>query len=306
MNANTTINSDKKLAIQIHGLTKSYGKVRALRGINLDVKQGEIFGFLGPNGAGKTTSIRCMLDMIRPDGGKASLMGINPQADPLAVQAITGYLPGEMQFYENMTAEKQLRFFSDMRSGRTEWSYVLQLAKRLDLDLKQPIKNLSKGNKQKVGVIQALMHHPVLLLLDEPTSGLDPLIQKEVIGLLRETNAGGATIFFSSHILSEVENVAERVAIIRAGEIVEVAETESLTRRRLNRLTISFKRSIDVNDLSRLPGIEVLSQAGQTSVTLQVTGDMEVLVQALGKMPVLNLETENSNLEETFLNYYKN
>jgi ABC-2 type transport system ATP-binding protein len=306
MNANTTIRSDKKLAIQIHGLTKSYGKVRALRGINLDVKQGEIFGFLGPNGAGKTTSIRCMLDMIRPDGGKASLMGINPQADPLAVQAITGYLPGEMQFYENMTAERQLRFFSDMRSGRTEWAYVLQLAKRLDLDLKQPIKNLSKGNKQKVGVIQALMHHPVLLLLDEPTSGLDPLVQKEVIGLLRETNAGGATIFFSSHILSEVENVAERVAIIRAGEIVEVAETESLTRRRLNRLTISFKRSIDVNDLSRLPGIKILSETGQTNVTLQVTGDMEVLVRALGKMPVLNLETESSSLEETFLTYYKN
>jgi ABC-2 type transport system ATP-binding protein len=305
MSSYTTVIPIQELAIQVQGLTKSYGKVQALRGIDLEVKRGEIFGFLGPNGAGKTTTIRCLLDMIRPDGGKAKLMGRDPQADPVIVQALTGYLPGEMQFFDNLTAERQLRFFSDMRNGRSEWSYVRQLAERLDLDLKQQIKNLSKGNKQKVGVIQALMHRPELLLLDEPTSGLDPLRQQEVLSLLRDANSAGATVFFSSHIISEVENVAGRVAIIRSGEIVEVAETENLTHRTLNRLTIRFKKAVDVSELGRLPGVEILSRSGQTGITLQVTGDMEKLVQALGCLPVLDLETERPSLEEVFLTYYK-
>jgi ABC-2 type transport system ATP-binding protein len=293
------------LAIQVQGLTKSYGKVRALRGIDLVVKRGEIFGFLGPNGAGKTTTIRCMLDSIRPDGGKALLLGLDAQADPVAVQACTGYLPGEMQFYDNLSVERQLRFFSDMRDGRVEWGYVRQLAARLDLDLKPQIKNLSKGNKQKIGVIQAMMHRPELLLLDEPTSGLDPLMQQEVLGLLREANAAGATVFFSSHIISEVESVAGRVGIIRAGEIVEVAGTGSLTRRSLNRLTVRFKTPVEAADLGKLPGVEILSRVDGSSVTLQVAGDMESLVQALGRLPILDLETERPSLEEVFLTYYK-
>ncbi len=305
MSSNIQVKSDQDLAIQIHGLTKSYGKVRALRGINLEVKRGEIFGFLGPNGAGKTTTIRCLLDMIRPDGGTASLFGLDPQKDSVAVQALTGYLPGEMQFYDNLTVERQLRFFSDMRNGRAEWGYVHQLTERLNLDLKPQIKNLSKGNKQKVGVIQALMHRPELLLLDEPTSGLDPLMQQEVISLLREANAAGATIFFSSHIMSEVEHVAERVGIIRQGEIVEVAETSILTQRTLNRLTIRFKRAVEVGDLGNLPEVEILSRNGGNSITLQVTGDMEKLIRALGRLPVLDLESERPNLEEIFMTYYQ-
>jgi len=305
MSSNININPEQDLAIQIHGLTKSYGKVHALRGIDLEVKRGEIFGFLGPNGAGKTTTIRCLLDMIRPDGGSASLLGINPQVNPVAAQALTGYLPGEMQFYDNLTVEHQLRFFSDMRNGRAEWGYVCQLAERLDLDLKPQIKNLSKGNKQKIGVIQALMHHPELLLLDEPTSGLDPLMQQEVVGLLREANAAGATIFFSSHIMSEVEHVAERVGIIRKGEIAEVAETSILTQRALNRLTVRFKKAIEVSDLGNLPEVNILSQDGGNSITLQVTGDMEKLIRALGRLPVLDLESERPSLEEVFMTYYK-
>ena len=183
MKAKNTNMPSRELAIQVQGLTKSYGKVHALRGIDLEVKRGEIFGFLGPNGAGKTTTIRCLLDMIRPDGGSASLVGFDPQTDPLSVQTRTGYLPGEMQFFDNLTAERQLRFFSDMRHGHVEWEYVCQLADRLELNLKPQIKNLSKGNKQKIGVIQAFMHRPELLLLDEPTSGLDPLMQQEVLKL---------------------------------------------------------------------------------------------------------------------------
>jgi ABC-2 type transport system ATP-binding protein len=305
MNTSRNITHGGQAAIQVQELTKSYGKVQALRGIDLEVKRGEVFGFLGPNGAGKTTTIRCLLDMIRPDGGKAFLLGLDPQVEPVAVQARSGYLPGEMQFFDNLTVERQLRFFRDMRGGRADWGTVRQLAERLDLDLKPQIKNLSKGNKQKIGVIQALMHHPELLLLDEPTSGLDPLMQQEVLALLREANAAGTTVFFSSHIMSEVENIADRVAIIRAGEIIEVAGTESLTHRSLNRLTVRFKEPLEAGVLGRLPGIEILSRVDGTSVTLQVQGDMENLVRALGQLPVLDLETERPSLEEVFLTYYK-
>jgi ABC-2 type transport system ATP-binding protein len=292
------------IAIQIRALTKSYGKVQALRGIDLEVRRGEIFGFLGPNGAGKTTTIRCLLDTIRPDGGTARILGLDPQTDPVGVQALIGYLPGEVQFFENFTAERQLRFFNDLRGSQADWSFARQLAERLALDLKTPIKNLSKGNKQKVGVIQALMHHPALLLLDEPTSGLDPLMQQVVLGLLRDANAAGATVFFSSHIMSEVENVAERVAIIRAGEIIEVAETLLLTQRSVNRLTVRFKAPVECGNLESLEGVKILGRSDGTSISLQVTGDMEALVRTLGNYPVLDLETERPTLEEVFLAYY--
>ena len=297
--------STNEIAIDVQGLTKSYGKVRALQGINLQVRRGEIFGFLGPNGAGKTTTIRCMLDMIRPDGGKSLLLGIDPQRNPVEVQARTGYLPGEMQYYDNLTCAQQLRFFNDMRGGCAKWSDIRHLADHLALDLRQPIKNLSKGNKQKVGVIQALMHMPELLLLDEPTSGLDPLMQQEVLMMLREFNEDGTTIFFSSHIMSEVESLAERVAIIRAGQIVEVTDTSRLTHSAVNRVTIRFKHPLEFAELVKLPGVELLSQVDQTSLTLQVTGDMELLIHALGSLPVLDLETDRPSLEEAFLTYYK-
>ena len=191
-----------------------------------------------------------------------------------------------------------------MRAGRAKWDYIHALAKRLSLDLKQPIKNLSKGNKQKVGVIQALMHQPELLILDEPTSGLDPLMQQEVLQLLREANRSGTTIFFSSHIMSEVENLAERVAIIRSGEIVEITNTCNLTHSTINRITIRFKRPTEINRLVELPGVQLISQLDQTSITLQVTGDMEALISTLGGMPILDIETERPTLEEVFLTYY--
>ena len=305
MKSSNNTRPNPEVAVEVRRLTKSYGKVQALRGIDLEVRRGEIFGFLGPNGAGKTTTIRCLLDMIRPDSGSARLFGLNPQTDPVAVQTLTGYLPGEVQYYENLTAESQLHFYSSMRNGRTDWKYIQELAERLSLDMKQAIKNLSKGNKQKVGVIQALMHHPQLLLLDEPTSGLDPLMQQEVLTLLREANAQGATVFFSSHIMSEVESLAERVAIIRAGEIVETAKTSILTGRSVRHLTVRLKRPASSQNIGNLPGVEVLSSSDETSFTLQVTGDMEKLVKALGEYPVLDLETTHPSLEETFLAYYK-
>ena len=309
----------ENIVLMTQGLYKSYGKVRALRGVDLEVRRGEIFGFLGPNGAGKTTTIRCLLDLIRPDGGTARVLGIDPQADPVAVQARTGYLPGELALNENLTAERQLRFFADMRGDsagmrgdsadmrgeKADQAFVLQLAERLDLDLKRPIKNLSKGNKQKVGVIQALMHRPELLLLDEPTGGLDPLMQQEVLSLIREAKADGSTVFFSSHIMSEVETVAERVGIIRQGRIVEVAETASLVDRGLRHASVRFKEPVDSRVLDDLPGVQVLSRDDGLSVALQIEGEMDELIKALGALPVSYLDTARPSLEEVFLAYYE-
>ncbi len=294
-----------QIVLMTQGLHKSYGKVQALRGVDLEVRQGEIFGFLGPNGAGKTTTIRCLMDAIRPDSGTVRVLNIDPQADPVAVQARTGYLPGELRLYDNLTAEQQLRFLSDMRGAKADWAFVQRLARQLELDLTMPIKNLSKGNKQKVGVVQALMHRPELLMLDEPTSGLDPLMQQEVLGLIRQANADGATVFFSSHIMSEVQAIADRVAMIREGVIAEVAETRSLIDRALVRATVRFKEPVDSSALADLPGVTVLSRDDHTSVTLQVTGDMDGLVKALGDYPIRDLETAKPSLEEVFLAYYK-
>jgi len=295
----------EEIALMTQGLTKSYGRVQALRGLDLEVRRGEIFGFLGPNGAGKTTTIRCLLDLIRPNGGAVRVLGLDPQADPVAVRARTGYLPGELQVDPNMTVEGALRYFNALRRNKVDWAFVRRLATRLDLDLEPVIKNLSHGNKQKVGVVQALMHRPQLLLLDEPTLGLDPLMQREVLRLITEAKAEGATVFFSSHIMSEVEAVAERVAIIRQGVVVEVAEPISLINRALRRANVRFKQPVDISPPANVPGVTVLSQDDGTSVLLQVEGEMDGLIKALAAFPVSDFETERPSLEEIFLAYYE-
>jgi len=295
----------EEVALMAQGLTKSYGRVRALRGVDLEVQRGEIFGYLGPNGAGKTTTIRCMLDLIRPDGGTLRVLGIDPQADPVEVRARIGYLPGEMQLDPNMTVEGALRYFNALRGNKVDWGFARQLTERLDLPLKPVIKNLSHGNKQKVGVVQALMHRPQLLLLDEPTLGLDPLMQHETLRLITEAKANGATVFFSSHIMSEVEAVGERVAIIRRGEVVEVAEPTSLINRALRRANVRFKQPVDTSPLANVSGVTVLSQDDGTSVLLQVEGEMDSLIKALAAFPVSDFETERPSLEEIFLAYYE-
>jgi ABC-2 type transport system ATP-binding protein len=287
------------------GLIKSYGRVQALRGLDLEVKRGEIFGYLGPNGAGKTTTIRCLLDLIRPQGGTIRVLGLDPQADPVAVRTRTGYLPGELALNPNMTVEGTLRYFNALRGNKVDWGFVRQLTGRLDLPLKPPIKNLSHGNKQKVGVVQALMHRPQLLLLDEPTLGLDPLMQHEVLRLITEARAKGATVFFSSHIMSEVEAVAERVAIIRQGVVVEVAEPATLINRALRRAHVRFKQPVDISPLANVLGVTVLSQDDGTSVLLEVEGEMDGLIKALAAFPVRDLETERPSLEQIFLAYYE-
>jgi len=292
-------------AIKIDDLTKYYGPVRALNKLNLTVRRGEIFGFLGPNGAGKTTTIRCLLDLIRPSDGRASVLGIDPQVDPVGVRANVGYLPGELRFDESQTAESVLEYLNRLRGRPAGEATIQQLAERLNLDLSQRIKNLSKGNKQKVGVVQALMHRPALLMLDEPTSGLDPLVQQEVVKLIAAAKDDGATIFFSSHVLSEVQEIAERVGIIRQGRLVEVAETTDLIDRSLFRARVQFKERVDTAIFDKLPGVQVFSRDGGRRLMLQVEGEMDPLIKTLSTFPVASFETERPSLEEVFLTYYE-
>jgi ABC-2 type transport system ATP-binding protein len=296
---------EQDLAIQTEKLVKHYGKVEALRGLDLQVKRGEIYGFLGPNGAGKTTTIRCLLDTIRPTEGRAVVLGLDPQQDPVGVRARVGYLPGELNLYSNMKVKSTLRLLNSLRANEANWDYVKEIADRLDLNLDLAIKDLSKGNKQKVGVVQAFMHRPELLMLDEPTAGLDPLVQQEVLQMVREARAEGATVFFSSHVLSEVEEIADRVGIIRKGELVEVAEPSSLIKRSMLRANIRFQRTVDPEPLTKVEGVRLLSRDDGMNITLEIEGEMDALVKALAAYPVSRIETELPSLEEIFLVYYK-
>jgi ABC-2 type transport system ATP-binding protein len=292
-------------AITIQALSKSYGRIHALQDLNLSVETGEIFGFLGPNGAGKTTTIRCLLDLIRPQAGEIRILGLDPQRNPVGARALCGYLPGELSFDDNLTARDMLRYFASLRRTQADWQGVQTLAERLDLDLNRPIKNLSKGNKQKVGLVQALMHHAKVLLLDEPTVGLDPLIQQTVLELVREAQHAGATVFFSSHILSEVQAVANRVGIIRQGKLVEVAQTDTLLNRSLRRILIRFAEPVEPAALLAVPGVTLLARPAPDTLHLEVTGAIGALLKALARYPVRDLETERPSLEEVFLAFYR-
>lgn len=293
------------LAIEIGGLTKAYGQVQALRGVNLEVRHGEILGFLGPNGAGKTTTIRCLLDLIRPQSGSMRVLGIDPREDPVAVRSRVGYLPGELYLESNLTVKEVLSYFDDLRGNTSDWGFVKQLTEQLELDLTTPIKNLSKGNKQKAGLVQALMARPELLLLDEPTSGLDPLMQQEVYRLLKSAKDNGTTVFFSSHVISEVEAIAERVAIIRQGVVVEEAEPRQLIDMSLRRIQLRFREQVDIEPLLRVEGVSLVEQKSNLEATLQVEGEVDRLLKALAAFPVSDLQTEHLSLEEVFLAYYE-
>ena len=296
---------NKQPAIEIQSLEKSYGSIKALRGVDIAIQRGEIFGFLGPNGAGKTTTIRCMLDLIRPDSGTINILGIDPQKHPTAVREKCSYLPGELNLESNLKVQEQLHYLAELRGNTIDWAYVETLTQRFDLNMSLKIKNLSKGNKQKVGIIQALMHKPELLILDEPTSGLDPLMQQEVLNALKEAKQDGATVFFSSHIIGEVEAIAERVAIIRKGVIVEVVNPEQLSAMQIRRIRVSFANPIQASAFENLAGITILPQEQETVLSFEASGDLDAVIKAIAQYTVLDLNMERPSLEEAFMAYYK-
>ena len=288
--------------IQLEGLTKRYGSARGIVDVDLEVSEGEVFGFLGPNGAGKTTTIRLIMDLIRPSEGTARVFSLDARRDATLIQARTGYMPGELALYGGLTGIEMLKYAANLRGG-VDWAFVEGLAERLDCDLSRPIGTLSTGNKHKVGLIHALMHRPELLILDEPTSGLDPIVQRELHRLLEEVRAEGRTVFLSSHILPEVESLCDRVGIIREGRLVTIQQVEALKESALSHLEFHFAAEVSADEFSSLPGVREVTAEG-TVVRCTVSGSVDAVVKAAALHEVLDLVSHEPSLEQVFLAYY--
>jgi ABC-2 type transport system ATP-binding protein len=290
--------------IIIDQLQKSYGKIQAVRGISMSVERGEIFGFLGPNGAGKTTTIRCMLDVIRPSAGTIRVLGLDAQRDALALHQRIGYLPGDVRLPGQMTGKQVINYFSRLQG--LEPVLLNELVARFDVEMKRPMKGYSKGMRQKIGVVLAFMCDPEVLILDEPTSGLDPLLQKVFNEFLLEEQSRGKTVFMSSHIMSDVEKVCQRVAVIRQGELVTVEEVEKLREKAGQRVTVEFGDTVAPEELARIPGVSMVSKNNNnSSYHFNISGNMDPLIKALSHHEVVRLQAEEAPLEEVFLKFYE-
>lgn len=289
-------------AIRTEGLTKFYRKTRGIEDLDLEVLPGEVFGFLGPNGAGKTTTIRLLLDLLRPTRGRAEILGMDVRTDSVQIRRRVGYLPGELGLYERLTAWELLTYFGHLRE-LDDLGHARELARRLDLDTSRPVRTLSHGNRQKVGLVQAFMHRPRLLVLDEPTGGLDPLIQHEFYRLVREVRDDGGTVFLSSHVLVEVERIADRVGIVRGGRLVEMAGVEELKERALRRLELHFGQAVPASAFQGMQGVREIAVDDHV-VRLVVEGSLDAVIKAAAAFEVVNVVSPEADLEEVFLSYY--
>ena len=289
-------------AIETAGLTKRYGERRGVFDLDLTVAEGEIFGFLGPNGAGKTTTIRILMDLVRADAGRAAVFGQDSRRDAVAVHRLTGYLPGELALDPKLSGHQLLTYLGNLRGG-VDQRFVEEMSRRLELNLDVPFGKYSRGNKQKVGLVQAFMHRPKLLILDEPTSGLDPLNQETVLELVREAQSAGATVFFSSHMLSEVEAVCGRVAFIREGRLAEVAALHDLPGMHLLTVEAECAQPPVPAAFEALASVSNLRIDG-TTVQCLVRGDMQELLQVLTRFSVRRLLSREPSLNEAFLHLY--
>ena len=289
--------------VVMRGLTKDYGEGRGLFNLDLEVADKEIFGYLGPNGAGKTTTIRLLMGMIRPTAGSATIRGLDCQKDAVKVKRRVGYLPGELPQFGGLRGSEVVAYLGWLRGG-VDKSRVKSLAERFELDLAIRFREYSRGNKQKLGIVLAFMHRPDLLILDEPTGGLDPLNQQEFYRLVLEAKADGATVFLSSHVLSEVEHVCDRVGIIRHGRLIRVAELEDLHEIRLHKVEIAFVSSVPIDLVNEVAGVENLKVDGRR-LHCTVRGSFEPFMRAISGTGIASLVSHEPTLEEIFLAYYR-
>ncbi len=290
-------------AIVLNELTKHYGKHRGINNLSFSVNQGEFFGFIGPNGAGKSTTIRTLMGLIRPTGGSASIFDLDCHSKASVIARDVGYLPSENSYYENMKVRELLQYTADLY-GMDCKTKMKELADRLNLDLSRKIADLSLGNKKKVGIVSAIMTSPKLIIMDEPTSGLDPLIQQAFYDILKEENSRGATVFFSSHVLSEVQKLCDRVAILKEGQLIGIQSIKKLRESGYKKVSLSAKEAIP-RDFFDLSGIANYAEtADKTSVSFMYNGNITAIIDKLHLLHLDDVLLEEPSLEEIFMHYY--
>jgi ABC-2 type transport system ATP-binding protein len=289
-------------AIETFGLTKRYGTTTAVADLSLRVEPGQIFGFLGPNGAGKSTTIRVLMALQRPTRGRAAVLGLDAAADSVEVHRRVGYLPGDLELFPRLTGRQHITWFARHRGVAD--LVARQLADRFQVVADRPVRELSKGNRQKIGLVLAFMHQPELLVLDEPTSGLDPLMQHEFESLLRETVAEGRTVFLSSHELGEVQRIADRIAIIKKGALVAEDTVDGLRRTAPQKMEVRFPYPVDLAELSTVKGVTVIASDGPL-VTLDVTGEIAPVLKIIASHDPVDLISRPAGLDELFLGFYR-
>jgi len=289
--------------IETESLTKSYGKARGIEDVTFSVEPGEVFGFLGPNGAGKTTTIRTLLDLLHPTSGRARIFGMDSRRESVEIRARLGNLPGDFGFGDQSTGIDAVRLLARLRgidgTGRAD-----ELARRFRADLNRPLGQLSRGNRQKVGLILATFHRPELLILDEPTSGLDPLMQEEFLALVSEERERGCAVFISSHELDEVERVCDRVGIVRSGRLIAVERISDLLGKARRRITVEIAGPVSLDSLDSIDGVADLERS-DGRISFSYAGDLDPVIKALAGTHVVDLEAGHPTLEQIFLTYYE-
>jgi len=288
--------------IETHALTKRYGHARGIEDVSMTVESGEVFGFLGPNGAGKTTTIRTLLDLLHPTSGAATIFGLDSRRESRAIRARLGNLPGDFAYDPRLTGRELVSFLAELR-GMRDLGRAAELAERFHADLDRPLGQQSRGNRQKIGLVQCTFHDPELLVLDEPSSGLDPLMQEEFLAFVAEERDRGHTVFLSSHEHDEVQRVCDRVAIIRDGRLIAIESVEDVTSRSYRHVTIEFADPVDPDEFRRIPGVSDLRRTGRR-LTFKADAGVDPVIKAAARHTVTELELSRPTLEEIFLTYY--
>lgn len=290
--------------VEISDLTKYYGKIRGIENVNLQINRGEIFGFIGPNGAGKSTTIRILLNLIFPTAGNARILGMDVVKQSKEIKKKIGYIPSEANAYSSMDVNEFLQYCANFHGISESRGKITELSEIFDLDTRRKIGDLSAGNKKKVSIIQSLIHHPDILIMDEPTTGLDPLMQSAFFDLLRRENNNGMTVFFSSHILGEVQMFCRRVAIIKDGKIIKVEDIDTLRKKQLKRISIEAEENIYEN-ISEISGLENIMTLTGNKLSFMFSGNINELVAYLSSQKIKDLIIEEPSLEEIFMHYYQ-